>query len=267
MKTSLLKYLGSIAATFFLMTSCLGDGESSYDAGRDFVYITETEYFTKVAAASPGYIAHDAINNLQVGECYFISYKIKGSSSGTGVYSAEKVEILDNGIPVPKGYFYWNKKPMSNVPEEQRKDTIAPRTFALGAAYPNTYINDTWMFSYNVSLKEGDVVVPYFYYDATNQKNESGKELEENRIVIDVRFVKTESAGSTGTASIVSKNSVVSLSELRKSYTPNYNGAEGVNVPIRFRYHRFVADDKPATVEWIGSWSIENAFFMSFLAD
>lgn len=263
MKTSLLKYLGSIAATFFLMTSCLGDGESSYDAGRDFVYITETEYFTKVAAASPGYIAHEVINNLQVGECYFISYKIKGSSNG-GIYKAEKAEVLDNGVPVPKGYFYWNKKPMSNVPEEQRNDTVATRTLSLGAAYPNTYINDMWLFNYNISLKEGDLVVPYFYYDATNQKDDLGKDLGENKIVIDVRFIKTESGNSTGSASVVSKSSVVSLSELRKSYSPNYNGVNQVSVPIRFRYHRYEADDKPATVQWIGSWSIENAFFMIF---
>lgn len=267
MKTSVLKVFCSVFAIVGLMTSCLGDSDSSYSSSREFAYISEGEGSSKYAITSTGYaITNPNINDLINENCYFIAYKISIGSTG-GVFQAESVEVLDKGRPITSSKLIFDK-PYSNLTSETRNDTIAPQNMQISFWFPGQMYGDNWLITYFPSLKEDDKVKPYFYFDSSNQKNDDGTELE-NRIIIDVRFVYTDRDTDNVPASREELNAVGVLKELRNrpdKFKPKFNNDnESVNVAVKFRYQKNQGEGKPASTEYIGSWtSSSSIYFIQF---
>jgi len=239
MKVSLMKLVGSVSFAALLMTSCLGDGDSSYQSDRSFAYITSEPGY-KVASTNVGFIRtqdSDGMSNLQENKCYFISFKITSTQSSSGVYPAEYINILDEG-PITQSSLYI-AEPYSYM-DEDPNDTIQVNSLELMDYYPAKEVfGDRWLFKYAApNRKDDDNVKAYFYFDENNQVNEKGEAIgfDENKIVIDVRFTKIEGSGS-GTTKTKDYTSVGNLSSLRSSvYIPNYNEYGNAMVAVKFRY-------------------------------
>lgn len=267
-KTSLLKIFCSVLSVVLLMSSCLGDGDSSFTIEKDFAYITENIYGQKYAVTSNGYIMHENITNLtSAGNCYFIAYKIS-SSSADGYYNAEYVNILNSGNPIAKQSLRLDK-PYENSGLVSRNDTIVPTSVSIAAWSPANTIGDNWLIGYSLTKKERDEVKAFFYYDKTNQKDSEGEidPAKDNKIIIDVRFGITDKG--TGDNTVTDSFSAVgNLSYLRSNFSPNFSGVttDYVNVPVKFRYQKYTSSGQPAEVVYIGNWQLSgsNAYYIQF---
>ena len=268
MKTSVLKVFCSVFAIVGLMTSCLGDSDSSYSSSREFTYINQTNG-VNYAVTSVGSILDPKIDALQVGNCYYIAYKIK-TGNGTGVFQAESVDVLDKGKPIPSSSLIFDK-PYSNLVGENRNDTITPLTLQFGAWYPGTMYGDNWEINYRVNLKEDEKVKPYFYFDPAGQKKDDGvTPLEKNQIIIDVRFAYNGERNTSSVPTVAEDLTAVGLLEALRTrtdkFSPVYDSDKDyVNVAVRFRYQKNQGEGKPASTEYIGSWtSSSSIYFIQF---
>ncbi|MBB4037722.1 hypothetical protein GGR21_003643 [Dysgonomonas hofstadii] len=278
MKVSLMKLIGSLSCAALLMTSCLGDGDSSFQSDRSFAYITTDANYIKVASTNVGYIrTQDAtgMTNLTDGQCYYISFKITSTQSSSGTYPAEYINVLDDG-PISQKSLYVTElgEPGEAYPgiEEEQSDTIQVNSLELREYYPAKEVfGDRWLFRYSVpNRKDDDQVKAYFYFDRDNQVNEKGEAIgfSENKIVIDVRFTKIDGSGS-GTTKTKDYESVGNLSSLR-NYTPKYNDAGEAYVAVKFRYVTPATTTTPPTAKfyptgdsaWVGDSN--SSFFLYY---
>ncbi|GAB6120258.1 hypothetical protein [Dysgonomonas termitidis] len=260
-KTSLLKIFCSVLSVVLLMSSCLGDGDSSFTIEKDFAYIVENNYGQRYAITSNGYIMHENITKLTAGNCYFIAYKII-SGSADGYYNAEYVNVLNDGKAITKGLF---QKPAENL------ETISPSSLSIQAWSWNNAIGDNWLIGYNLAKKERDEVKVFFYYDPDNQKYTDGTTVVEidpvkdNKIIIDIRFVITDAVG--GESVNESSYAVGNLSSLRAGiaeFRPNFSGVstDYVNVPVKFRYQKKDVTEPQYIGNW--QWDGSNAYYIQF---
>ncbi|MDU1892107.1 MAG: hypothetical protein E6767_15595 [Dysgonomonas sp.] len=257
MKTSVFKLICSVFAATFIMSSCLGDGEGSYEAKRELVYITTVNGST-VAATSAGYVYHSDLNSLSPGRCYYIGYKIK-SGAGSGIYQAESIALLEDGEPLPQKAL--------NV-TEAGTDGVTTTSFATGGFYADNYFGDRWLFNYTVSLKAGEETEAYFYYDPNDQK-EDGEDLAANRVIIDVRIRKLAEIPGEGKETKKTIEAIGDLSALRTNYAPTYDSDKDyVPVFIKFRYVKYNDKNEPVKT-LLGSWSenASNVCYMYFKKD
>lgn len=271
MKTSALKLFISLFAILTVMSSCLGDSDSSYSSGRDFCYIyKDPETFKQYAVASAGYIAHDKIDLLTEGYCYYIAYKIR-TGNGAGVFQAESLEVLNNSYPISRSTLIVGK-PYSNLSAETRNDTIVPLSVRIGTWVPTNLIGDNWQFGYTVNLKENEKAKAYFYFDPAAQIKDDGTALDKNQVIIDVRFAYDGGRNDADVPTVqdASGDVVAVLNQLRNRpdlITPEYtSGVEYVDVAIRFRYQKPAGDNNPATLDYLGSWTntSNSMYYMRF---
>ncbi len=257
MKVYLLKLVSSVFFVAVLMSSCLGDGDNSYEIGEAFAYINQEDGI-KYASTSIGPVVgpSDQMSGLTVGQCYYIAFKVNTDAS-SGYYTAEYINVLNNGKALTRSSIFTNYKPYKNLPENVQSDSIHISSLSVKEYSPyEAYYKDNWVLSYSVpNLKEDDTVDAYFYYDAENQFDKEGTEggFSKNQIIIDVRFIKKEGNGD-GTAATRSFTSVGNFNSLR-SFTPSYGTEEGVAVYIKFRFIAPASGSVPARIEYIGNWN------------
>ncbi|WP_156032926.1 hypothetical protein [Prevotella sp. 10(H)] len=265
-KTSLLRILCSVFSVVLLMSSCLGDGDSSFTVERDFAYIVSGDVGPGKYAITPnGYIVSDVITKLQTGKCYYIGYKVTNTTA-EGFYQAEYVNVLNNGNPIPDAEFSL-LPPYSGIPV--RNDTITPTNLAIKLWSGSQHaIGDRWLVDYNMTKKENDEVKAYFYFDRNNQKDSEGEiKPGDNKIIIDIRFAFIKNTGETNVTDVFS--TVGNLGGVRTNYTPDYTKGEEkyVNVPVKFRYQKYTTAGQPAEVVYIGSWNLNsssNVYYLQF---
>lgn len=272
MKTSILKLISSVFFVGLLFSSCLGDSDNVIEKTGDFVYITTLNSgTTKVGAVSyyPGtYISTPAIDQttIETGQFYIMGYKINTKNIGTGgnYYLAEDIGQNPKKLEQTRGAI--------SAPTAIDNE-FYPTTFGATTAWsPVSYLyGDRWVFGAQASLKEEGKDFPkmYFYYDPARQKEDTNndgvddRDLDENQMIIDVRF-GTESY-SEGQKTSRSFYSVGDLSSIR-SYFQNqsgkfsYKGEKSVYVPIKFRYRKATKDNnnQDTTQEVLdGNWNTD----------
>lgn len=254
MKVVFTKIICSLFCTALLMTSCLGDGDSSYSIDRAFAYITEVNGL-RCASTDIGYIRTangNEMSNLTVGQCYYISYKVTTTQPSNGILAAEYINILDDGEPIPQTRLF-EGDPYSNL-GESKADSIHINSMELIKYYPAFEVfGDRWAIKYSVpSVKDEDDVVAYFYFDENNQVDENKEPIgfSTNKIVVDVRFIKREGngSGSTKTKDYVSVGNVYPLRS--SEYVPKYDSNGVARVAVKLRYITPASGDTPATVKY-----------------
>lgn len=264
MKSFLIKVFGAIFSVF-MFTSCLGDDDNYIEVAEDFAYIKYDEKDGKYAVTQKGgIILADQIDVLLTGRAYYVSYKATYDGSGLG--RAERFDLIERD-PLPEAKFKVGEPYLSNVPSYLLADSIHPINVAIGACHPySSYYDDKWEVQYTLSKKEDDKIDVYYYYDPNAQKI-NGVDLDENEIVIDIRFVHSEKSVDPEEPKTERLSALGSLKDLRDQYPAVFPDGEDVaDVGIVFRYVREV--DKRPVVTYIGSFSInEGHFYMVFSQD
>ncbi|MDR0824244.1 MAG: hypothetical protein LBN74_04070 [Prevotella sp.] len=271
MKTSMLKLICCVFSIAFLFSSCLGETNTEIEVVADYAYITTLGSGVQVAAVSgqgngPMYVTSPQIATLQRGQCYTLGYKISNTSSASGYYVAEdfgaKAVMLNQTMGHP------------TAPSEE--NDYLPTSFGvlfydyglLTTTY-QSFFGDRWIFGAKASLRDKDDPSMEFYYDPNNQKEEvNGQmgEIGDNKIIIDVRFKRTNSGdGAEASTNVMC---VGDLSYIKYSFQTsghfNDNGQKSTPIPIKFRYTRLDGSGASAVgkTETIGNWSTDSASAM-----
>lgn len=274
MKTLLFKVLSAFFAVSIL-TSCLGGGDSYLENSRDFAYVknirvSEYESVKCAVTEAAGAIRSDKVDALTEGRAYYVSYKVTPTSNYYAV--AEKFDLVQND-PIPQAISELGA-PYSKIPTIQVGDSIHPKSLNIGTFHPyETVIDDNWLIKYSVNKKEDDRIQAYFYFDPDGQK-ESGKELEANQAIIDVRFINVDKSTESGNTKDEPLEALGSLSQFRKAYQSSVtyeSGLEYADVLIKFRYVRYPdnagEDPKLSTIGTFQSIGSQTLYYMRFFKE
>lgn len=257
MKKSLFKLILGVSAIVILFTSCLGDGNNEFGSDNSFSYITtHPKTGKKVAALNEGiYISAPAIDALESGRCYLVSYRISTDNlSSSGIYENATISAVSSSITSTIG-IVGSAIAMT--------DTFNPSDFIPYYGRFDDFVGDSWGFYYTAKLKEKDTPRAYFFYDEEKQfemVDGVRKDLGKNQIIIDVRFNYT--AGEDGSTIKAKRLSVGNLSRIKSEYKgsadfdPSAGDAVAVNVAIKFRYNQLQSDDTTVKEDvYVGSWT------------
>lgn len=232
MKKKVLKLTFLLSTVAFIFSSCLGDGDNKIDVSKDFVFITEDNNGTKVAATwQAGYGSAQELQGLEKGTCLWMGYKIIGTQSGS--YSnLEEINIQKTFLPQNQAPVRIMMPPAGTDSEE-----IYPNSLTVSVWTSGNYAGDRWLFTPNCALVDGEKITAVFYYDAAANVDGEGKPLK-NRAIIDVRFYRT-SPGMTGETPINKNEELVANFEDLRTELKNRIDFEGQNEAYYFLKFRF----------------------------
>lgn len=251
-------------------TSCINNDDPYLKSSRDLAYIT-TVNDTKCAATSYGYITSAAIQNLNINDCYIVSYSYKTSDkTSDGIYVANEFSNI-SGDPMPQTVL------KSGKPSENADDVFKITELAVPVFSPTKYFGDRWAITYTLlSQQQEKKPIVYFYYDKENQIDKDGVDIsDDNKVIIDVDF---EEDITMSDASKEQKRTVIgNLESLRSAYNPNFNnaqtgndGAKYVSVLLQFRYKKYNEKSEQFETHYVGTWntnSIEKILYMTFIQE
>lgn len=261
-----------------LLSSCLGDSDSEFST-TTFAYVQQSKTGTVYATTPFMDITSTKIQQMDVGSCALLYFKVKNYGSG----------INDAEVNVEEENLYKSEFRTMN-PTIDPADEVYPTALSFDNTRYNSYnggyyafesnFGDYWLFSTKFNFEKDTPVGVYFIYDENNQKitDDEGNPVGEqpdptknNYIVIDVRFEKNPSRDSfTAPKSQGEKYSVTGMRPLRYLLDPvdhnSETGSKYILVPIKFRYTKNVKKTGSAD-EWerketiIGSWENTSSSF------
>lgn len=241
-------YACAIAMLAIILPSCLGENESSYTGSGEFGVIS-TQSGIKYAAVGNGlggsYITWDGISTYSEGDAVLLSYKINTNNliSGTNIIKADYASSTEDGT-FPRG----DQKNITvgTVDTTLQANSAFFKAFNLKMYSSNTFFSDRWLFSYSATKKDGEVLTPKFYYDATKQVQKDKTPLPANTAVVDVTF--TKSGVPVGTTDKPEEKMIVAnLTGLRNAL-PYSATDSNISVTIWFR---IMKEDSKATSGYV----------------
>jgi|GEM_PF-3777863 len=248
-KTTLCVLIG----TLFVLTSCLNDDDNVIQCAQDLGYI-KTVNNTVCAATSYGYVTSPEIQRLKPNECYILGYTITRAAQND-IYTADNVFNISTK-PLGQTSLLQAAPPVESV------NSASVSNLNIPIYSSTTYMGDRWMFNYSALAKDSTKITAYFYYDKDNQVDKDGKNVkQENKVILDVAFVKTEVNGDNSVAKERRFASIGNLESLRtfpnfKKVESNPGGGLYATLLVQFRYHKYISTDK-SELSYLGAWNLD----------
>lgn len=227
-----------------LITSCLGDANSSFEASSKFGVIRyDSDLMRKYATVQGGYglsfITSPEIEGLQEGDTYLISYKIENLSGNYNtIYNATVSEL----VKLPAIDFF-----SANAAPQDNGDSVYPTSLSVTSPVyfgdgVGSYFNYNWLVRFNCPVDENQKAKAEIYFDQSRQFDLDGKRLEPNQIIFDIRF-KQVPLENGEVQKVGDTYASVNFEDVAKLYTffkPDFTnmGATDTAVPafVKFRY-------------------------------
>lgn len=214
----------SIIGVAFLMTSCLGDGETSY-SGTPLSYITRSESNVTYARTLDGLPITSALIQLEnPGSFVFIAYswsESQNTMTEEGIYNATVSDISD---PIEQTTLI-----SGDAPELETELPLASFEQAL---YGGVYFDYHWICTYGYEEGNGVKKRLKFYHNI--------EEGSENEIIIDVRLEDATGSVDKDQANIPV---AVNLKTLNDYYSTDLSSGTSKTVQVYFRYYREQSDE------------------------
>lgn len=249
MKKIFFKATFTAICTLFILTSCLGDTDSSLSGENQLVYINYSETSGKYAFPitsrnAYAFQSNEALASLNVGDCAFVDYKFDPNNvNSEGIYQASSIKIYDDKI-------YRN--------DSQTKSTFLPFDTTKVASnmmplkkltfinfFPTEIAGDRWLVSYQYTKGKSDPssVTPTLVvsYDEETQKDKYGKDLVEGERIVDFQLKKGSTAVDlSGTTETVTVTTIINASGLRgtfEDFATSISSSTNRATYIRLRYY------------------------------
>lgn len=204
-----------IAAVGLLLSSCLGDNDTTIKGDNGYGVITTlSNYNGKVLAFSTvNYLTWDGIDQYSTGDALTIaSYKFSSSDFVTGNV------IKASYINVDKEYSNSQQKQVTNAVVDTTANVKAGLGLIslLGGAYSsNTFYSNRMFMSYAVEKAKSEIYDIKFVYDKDLQVDAKKEPLKEGYRVLDV--VLTKRGDDSGTKASESTFFVADMTNLRNT--------------------------------------------------
>lgn len=158
MKKTILQTLGLAFAIGALLTSCLGDNNSSFTNRDTLTYVKEMDYgMTRVGIPKGAYaFSHNYLNKLEVGRFYYLDFEVNtkdGTTSNGMAYIASSAGPGTSGTkPVIEGVFdYGEAEPQTEVyPSSNINISFYSPSASNG-------LDDKWVFAYEANVYKEDL--------------------------------------------------------------------------------------------------------------
>lgn len=248
MKKKLLTAASVLAATLTVLTSCLGDTESSYALSNAPAYI-DSDATGVFANVSPylGIRSKDlSENGLRKGDCAKISFKYNVKNHrDDGTFDADYVTMREEQI---------YKKEYHTYSQEGVVDTTAvlgnnkhyfesiENTSIIG--YPTEHWGNKWFFQYTYTKGKGNLdPVLKVYYDASKQGEGDDKKVGER--CIDLQLIWDGDNTIIGDVEQITKTVVLDLTTIRDILANEENALKDKRVNLKVRYLQGHYKDNP----------------------
>jgi len=214
----------SVIGAAFLMTSCLGDSETSY-SGTPLSYIARTESGVTYARTLDGLpITSQQIQLQYPGDFVFIAYSWTESTNTItedGIYNATVSEISD---PIEQTTLIPSDAP--------GLETELPLASFESALYGGSYFGYHWICGYGYEKGDGIKKALRFYHNID--------EGSENEIIIDVRLVDSSGTVDKDQSDVLV---AVNLKQIHDHYSASISSSgSSKNLQVYFRYWRKKSD-------------------------
>lgn len=242
MKKNLFKTLFIATGATMILTSCLGDTESTRSASNVFSYISKTTAGEKTAMSSGIPMTSPELKNeklLEPGDCAFLDYKINLERASGGVYQADYIRIT-------------NGDASGKVFKDHTTDQVQPLIADVDTVITN---NDLYFVDFPLHAALFPIDMPaygyrwYVEYTYADKKNESAALLEvyydknkqedakKGEVIIDFRLEKEGSSnpGETVNTIPVRGQKVIKFEEMTGVLA---HLTENNMLSIKFRYFK-----------------------------
>jgi len=252
-KSKLIVIIGNL----LMLSSCIDEGSNTIECAQNLGYITSVNN-TVCAATSCGYVTSPEIQKLKQKECYVFGYTIT-SYAQNNVYLADRVYHISEQPLLQTSL-------VQETPPVLTENNIAINNLSIPIFWSTSYMGDRWLFNFSALSKDKSKVTAHFYYDKNNQIDKEGKNVkEENKVIIDVVFIHSESTEDNSVAKMRNFSSIGNLESLRafpnfNKVTTDPNGKMYATLLIQFRFHKYISKDK-SEISYLGVWNKVNSCY------
>lgn len=235
MKKTVSAIMAILVSASLLLTSCLGDSDSS-TSGSGFLYVTLKDG-AKVGVINldinnPIYVSSPSLSNLSLYDMAYVSYTLNGAQSG-GVAIAESLVVQEGGVYPSSRNVYPSISTVDTAMVTEYSNVFS--ALALYHWSPFTAFDDKLVFAFTCRIPENeDAPKLEFYYDESKQGSK-GSGAEEFTRIVDVRLKRY--GHGTGENKTRSFSVVADFSQLRPLFSKYVN--ENNVMGIKFRFFKF----------------------------
>lgn len=247
MRKKLLTAASVLAATLIVLTSCLGDTESTRTLTNQRAYIDSDETGLFANLYYLGVRSNDlGANDLRKGDCVVLSFKYNQKNSyGDGTFKADYIAIKDNQI-YKKEYHTYSQKGIVDTTAVQNDNKYyfesIENTSVFG--YPTDHWGNKWFFQYSYTKGKGNLdPILKVYYDESKQGEGEAKKAGER--CIDLQLVWDGDNTIIGDREDITKTVVLDLTAIRDILGSEENALKDKFVSLKIRYLSGHYNDNP----------------------
>ncbi|NDW09122.1 hypothetical protein [Dysgonomonas sp. 520] len=261
MKKSFFSLLAATLSFAAIMSSCLGDNESSISASEEYMLIKyDTEHtFMKYAVAPSiysqgGFITFDGIESYGAGDIIKLSsYKVNMDNTvgGTNILKAQNVIL-----PPSEVYPAASQRQLYFKNAEAVTDSAYTifNGFSVKSFFGYPVFDDKWLISYGAAQKGGQYINMEVIFDKDNQKDGESA-LDKNTVVLDIRINKGEPAAGNEEVKEVTQSEIINLSSLRRflpssEYFKESESSSVTTVHVKFRTYVYNKTTKKVEISY-----------------
>lgn len=235
-------YLLTTVMSISLLTSCLGDNEST-SAQQNAYGVIGKEGTTTYAKLWYLELTSESLNEYNTGDVVFLDYEINHGnyttlpSSNMMVFNAVYARPTSENLVFRSSEHLTVNETSADLNPENKDALTSIGLEGLGHR-SSKYFMDRWLINYQAKYTREQTASIELIYDAQKQVDERGEPLPENTYIIDVRLNITGTP-NTGSESTNKENRVVAnFSRLRSLLAPREIADNGTLVNIRLRYFK-----------------------------
>lgn len=237
------------AVSMLFMTSCLDNNDSSISGSNQFTVVQVNTSGTKYIAVPQATIQGTELTSYESGDALIMSaYKANtGSANSQGILSSDYITI-ETSYPnkIQKTVLNQTADTTTNITNQIGLKSLSIVTSSIRSAYL-----DRSLFTYSISLSDGETASLAFYYDEDKQFDRQGVALSTNRAVLDI--VVTITGDGIGEKQDKVERVVLNATDLRTKLTPTSFSSSYVNKIIDLRYSKYNTTTKKYSQEYLAS--------------
>lgn len=221
-----------VFSAILFLSSCLESSGDSYTGDREYSYITRDLVSGKIIAKTSqrGYwITSESIQSLEPETAAFISFQINDDTETIMTGENRDMPIYKATIGGKPIVIDQNELRLMEAPDNVEGDNFVYLSQPLYSI--TRYFGDLWLFTYDVTLKEGETAEVNFYLET---KDVTPLSLSDE-VIIDVRVTKKGGEATEGAKEEIVRNSIVAdMSSIRGMFS----GSDHKQAKLQLRYYR-----------------------------
>ena len=242
MKKNLLKIALSSFVAMFILTSCLGDTETTQTLTNRYAYIWENEGVMYAYTDANLLITNEDLlsSGLRPGDCAIVAFKFNASNMmANGIFKADYITIKEDGKFKREDHVYSREFPMDTIQLDFPKYHFFNTIDNVTIGSPTEVWGNKRFFSYTYQLMEGELD-PKLIVSYDPDKQPIDTDPKKRTRIIDLQLERRSNFPETNQTlknGYESRTVVIDLTTIRH-LVEDYATNDAKVVDIQFRYYK-----------------------------